>query len=62
MSYWLIKDHEISFTSPFGKGGGRGILRTNTTFCDLENLPSPLFAKEGYFRGNDIGKLCSRAI
>jgi hypothetical protein len=33
--------------SPFGKGGWRGILRTNEIIYDLLNLPFPLFAKEG---------------
>jgi hypothetical protein len=39
----------ISDIPPFGKGrlGGIFVVRTSS-----QNLPSPLFAKEGYFRDN----------
>jgi hypothetical protein len=40
---------KISDIPPFGKGrlGGIFVVRTSS-----RNLPSPLFAKEGYFRDN----------
>jgi hypothetical protein len=42
----------MPFTSPFGKGGERGILRTPKAFGAsiyiLLNLPLPLLAKEEY--------------
>jgi len=44
----LIKEHKIFPTSPFGKGGGRGILRISANIYDYKISPNP-FAKEGYF-------------
>jgi hypothetical protein len=40
---------KISDIPPFGKGrfGGICVVRISS-----QNLPSPLFAKEGYFRDN----------
>jgi len=42
------KDAEVrTKVSPFGKGGLRGILSEIETAGDWENLPWPLFSKEG---------------
>jgi hypothetical protein len=38
---------KISFTSPFGKGGERGILRTNTIIMIYKISPNPSLPKRG---------------
>jgi len=42
------RDMKITDIPPFGKGRLGGIFAVRTSSI---NLPSPLFAKEGYFRG-----------
>jgi hypothetical protein len=43
ISEFIVMPQLRLFLSPFGKGGQRGILK----LCS-ENLPFPLFSKEGY--------------